>query len=166
MKNLRVSLVAVWFAICLMPLALQGQTNTSGEHFHVETLLIWGTNDPQSPDPKHKPVDAELAKKLEKGPYRWKYYYEVNRQIVALPAGEEKKGIKLSSHLTLDMKNPKDGRIEVVMHGDGKPVSRHAEPFPMGKHFILSGDAKNETAWFAVIKRVEPPAKPEKPAAK
>ena len=29
----------------------------------MEARLIWGTNDDKSPDPKHKPLDGELAKK-------------------------------------------------------------------------------------------------------
>ena len=51
----------------------------------VEVQLIWGTNDPQSPDPKHKAIDADLAKRLSKSPYRWKNYFEVNREVVEMP---------------------------------------------------------------------------------
>jgi hypothetical protein len=136
------------------------------EPMHVEMLLLWGTNDPMSPDPDHKPVDAEMARKLAKSPYRWKYYYVVNRHHVTLGPGETKNGIKMSPKCVLDMTNPADGKIEVTFHGDGKKLLKHNVPFPKGELYLLGGDAKNETAWFVALKRVENPPKAEKPVAK
>src|SRR6185295_5834332 len=41
----------------------------------MEARLIWGTNDEKSPDPKHKLLDGELAKKLRDMPLKWKNYF-------------------------------------------------------------------------------------------
>jgi hypothetical protein len=166
MSKLRFVPGPVLAVLCVLMFASRAQTADSKEPMHVEMLLIWGTNDPMSPDPDHKPVDAELARKFAKSPYRWKYYYQVNRQHVTLGPGETRKGIKMSSKCVLDMTNPADGKIEVIFHGDGKKLLKHNVPFPMGEHYMLGGDAKNETAWFVVLKRVESPPKAEKPAPK
>ncbi len=39
------------------------------------------------PIPSTIPVDEDLAKKLSKSPYRWKHYFEVNRQVVEIHRG-------------------------------------------------------------------------------
>ena len=166
MNKLRFVPVPALTVLCMLLLAVRAYPADSKDPFYVEALLVWGTNDPMSPDPNHKPVDANLEKKLRKGPYRWKYYYQVNRLVVTLAPGETKKGVKMSPKCVLDMTNPGDGRIEVTLHGDGKKVSKHAEPFSKGKHFILGGDAQNETAWFVVLTRIESPSKTEKAVEK
>ncbi|HVU99765.1 MAG TPA: hypothetical protein VHH88_00285, partial [Verrucomicrobiae bacterium] len=37
-----------------------------------EVQLLWGTDLPKSPDPTHKPVDAEVGRKLGSLPLRFK----------------------------------------------------------------------------------------------
>lgn len=152
--------------LCVVFLLSRCQPVSASEPIHIEALLIWGTNDPMSPDPRHVPVDPKLARKLARGPYRWKYYYQVNRVLVSLAPGETRKAVKMSSKCSLDMSNPDDGRIEVTLHGDGKKISKHVEPFPKGKVFIMGGDAKNETAWFVALTRIEAPPKGENTSPK
>src|ERR1041385_2604831 len=50
----------------------------------MEARLIWGTNEDKSPNPNHKPLDGELAKKLREMPLKWKNFFEVNRQIFTI----------------------------------------------------------------------------------
>src|SRR5882672_1242111 len=50
----------------------------------MEARLIWGTNEDKSPDPKHKPLDGEIAKKLREMPLKWKNFFEVNRQVFSI----------------------------------------------------------------------------------
>jgi len=164
MNKLRFAPVPALTILCLLMLVARVYPADSKDTFYVESLLVWGTNDPMSPDPNHKPVDLEGI--LRNGPYRWKYYYQVNRVLVTLASAETKKGVKMSSKCVLDMTNPGDGRVEVILHGDGKKVSKHAEPFPKDKHFILGGNAQNETAWFFVLTRLDALPKAEKPVAK
>jgi hypothetical protein len=167
MKKLLSVTTPLWAAFCLLLVCISSVGVQAGEAMRVETQLIWGTNDPQSPDPKHKAIDAELAKKLSRSPYKWKNYFEVTRQVVEIPASETKKNVKMSDRCTLDIKNLGDGRVEVTLHGDGKVVSRHVEALPDNWPLILAGDAKNDTAWLVVIKKIDGKEhKPEKPAAK
>src|SRR5690348_12385913 len=80
----------------------------------LEVRLIWGTNDEASPDPNHKPIDAELAKKLSKAPSKWKNYFEVCSKAVSLTEGATNK-VSMSKQCDLEMKNLADGRLEVKL---------------------------------------------------
>ena len=37
----------------------------------LQVQLVWGTNDDHSPNPKHKPVEADVRKKLKELPLKW-----------------------------------------------------------------------------------------------
>jgi hypothetical protein len=150
MKRHRIIFMVVWAVIELMALPLLTGA-AHADQMHVEVILVWATNDERSPDPKHKPVDAELAQKLRKSPYRWKNYFEVSRQKLAIPTGQAKKDIKISEHCTIDLKNLGDNWAEIKFYGDGRLISTHKEELPL----TLAGDAKNDTAWLVVIRKVE-----------
>lgn len=164
MKNFRIGWVPCCVALGLLAIGLAGGS-AHAQALKVEAQLIWGTNDPQSPDPNHKPVDADLARQLGKSPYRWKYYFEVNRKIVDLPVGALKSNVPISAHCELDIKNLGTNHVEVTLHGNGKSVIKHSESLANGWRLILAGDAKNDTAWLVVIKKLDPSGKekPEKP---
>src|SRR5579859_7979329 len=120
-----------WSLVCLALLGSAGVASAE-EPLHAEALLVWGTNDPLSPDPKHVPVDTILAKKLagSNSPYKWKHYFEVPpRQPLNISVGETKKGIRISKNCTLDVKNLGKNRVEVHLYGEGKPVLINTEPF-------------------------------------
>jgi len=154
MKNFRIASVPVRVALGLLAIAFLAGT-AHAQNLKVEAQLIWGTNDPQSPDPKHKPIEASLAKKLSNSPYRWKNYFEVNRVVVDVPVSVTKTNVPISKHCKLDIKNVGDNRVEVTLHGDGKPVIGHKGSLANGWQLILSGDAKNDTAWLVVIKKAD-----------
>lgn len=149
-------LAAVRFRMVLAVLAIGFLTgSTHAQPLKVEAQLIWGTNDPQSPDPAHKAIDAHLAKRLSDSPYRWKNYFQVNRVEVEIPVGVTKANVPISKHCVLDIKNLGDNHVEVTLHGNGKRVIRHTESLANGWQLILAGDAKNDTAWLVVIKKVD-----------
>ncbi len=155
MKNFRFASVHFRVAIALLAVGfLAGSARAQA--LKIEAQLIWGTNDPQSPDPAHKAIDAHLAKRLSDSPYRWKNYFQVNRVEVEIPVGVTKTNLPVSKHCELDIKNLGDSRVEVRLHGNGKPVSKHTESLANGWQLILAGDAKNDTAWLVVIKKVDP----------
>lgn len=154
MKNFRIPSVTFCAALGLLAMVLLAGS-ASAQALKVEAQLIWGTNDPQSPDPNHKPVDADLARQLSKSPYRWKYYFEVNRKIVDVPVGAVKSNVPVSDHCKLDIKNLGTNQVEVTLHGNGKRVYSHRESLANGWRLILSGDAKNDTAWLVVIKKLD-----------
>ena len=150
MKRYRIIFTAAWAVIGLMALPLLTGA-ARADQVRVEVTLVWATNDERSPDPKHKPVDAELARKLGRSPYRWKNYFEVSRQKLAIPTGQAKKDLKISDKCTLDIKNLGNNWAEIKLYGDGRLISTHKEELPL----ILAGDAKNDTAWLVVIRNVE-----------
>jgi hypothetical protein len=121
----------------------------------VKIQLIWGTNDQQSPDPKHRAIDDDLAKRLDKSPFRWKHFFVVNQTNIALPMGEAKTGIKMSSHCVVDLKNLGKERFETKLYGKGKLLETRKDSLPKDWPLILAGNAENETAWLVVIKRVD-----------
>jgi len=156
--------VPVWakVAFCVGAMALMSPA-ARAETMRLDALLVWGTDDPQSPNPKHRPVEAELARRLKKLPYRWKYYFLVSKQTVDVADGESKSKISMSKRCVLDIKNLGTNRVEVRLHGDGNPVSVHRESLPMHQLFIVSGDAGNETGWLVIIHRIDPRAEPPPP---
>jgi hypothetical protein len=124
------------------------------EPIRIQVTLVWGTNDPKSPDPKHKAIGAALARKLSKSPFRWKNYFEVHREIVVIPPGIAKVGIKMSDDCVLDIKNLGDSRIETKLYGKGKLLEIRKDPLPKDWPLILAGNAENDTAWLVVIEKV------------
>lgn len=124
------------------------------QDFDLDVQLIWATNDATSPDRRHKQVDAELARKLKKH-HKWKNYFEVSRQQVSVGAGKTR-SVSMSHECTLDIRSLGDGRLEVTLFGNKKPVSKQTAPLPAGETFIVGGDVpENDTAWLIVIKRTE-----------
>jgi hypothetical protein len=121
----------------------------------VELQLIWATNEPKSPNPKHHPVGPEVQKMLEESPYRWKYYFEVNRTVVDVPSDRSLEKVTMSRHCALDIKYLGKSHVQVKLYGDGKLVSMHKESLPL----LLAGDAMNGTAWFVLIRKAPPGAK-------
>ena len=120
----------------------------------LEVQLIWGTNDPQSPDPNHKPVEADVKKKLSELPLKWTNYFEVKRKGFEVPpAGATK--VALSEKGSLEVKNAGHSMIEVLLIGKGKEVGRRTQKLPKGETLVLGGNAPNATAWLVVLKRLE-----------
>jgi len=148
--------VPLWtkVAFCFCALALASRA-AHADTMRLEILLVWGTDDPVSPDPNHRPLDADMVRRLKRQPFRWKSYFLVSRQTVEVADGETKSKITMSKRCVLDVKNLGTNRVEVRLHGDGKPVSVHRETLPMHQVLVLSGDAGNETGWLVIVHRVD-----------
>jgi hypothetical protein len=120
----------------------------------LEAQLIWGTNDQQSPDPKHKAVDPDVLKKLSALPLKWSNYFSVKRQGFAVPAAVPAK-VALSDKCRLEVKRLGGAQIEVALFGKGEQVLRRTQALPKGEILVLAGNAPNDTAWLVTLKRVE-----------
>ncbi|HEY9172323.1 MAG TPA: hypothetical protein VI136_08575 [Verrucomicrobiae bacterium] len=129
-------------------------TVTLASDSKFEAQLIWGTNDSKSPDPKHKPVEAEVQKKLSDLPLKWKNYFEVNRKTMEVPQGESTKAV-LSEKCTVEVKELDGKKVEVSLVGKGEPVLKRTQPLPKGEILVLGGNAPNATAWLVTLKRTE-----------
>ncbi|MDB6024458.1 MAG: hypothetical protein JWM68_681 [Verrucomicrobiales bacterium] len=113
----------------------------------LDLQLIWGTNDADSPNPQHKRIE-------QKFPFKWKNYFEVNRQQVSV-APKAMKAVIMSPHCSVNVSNLADGRIEVKLLGKGKKVRTEIHPLASGM-LVIGGDATNDTSWFVVVKEVKP----------
>src|SRR6185295_16402334 len=63
-----------------------GGLSARGADLKLEAQLIWGTNERTSPNSEHKPIGAELRKKLQELPLRWTNYFEVKRLDIQVPS--------------------------------------------------------------------------------
>jgi hypothetical protein len=120
----------------------------------LEAQLIWGTNDPQSPDPKHKAVDPDVLKKLSALPLKWSNYFSVNRKGFSV-SPTAPATVPLSDKCRLEVKHLGGAQIEVALFGKGEQVLKRTQALPKGEILVLAGNAPNDTAWLVTLKRVE-----------
>ena len=138
--------------VCLCALA-PALAAHAGE-MKLEAQLIWGTNEDKSPDPKHKPIDPQVAKKLERLPIKWKHYYVVTVKQFTVAEGQTNK-ITMSKECDIAVKNVDGTNVELQLIGKGKPAGKVTKGLGKGKCLVTGGDAENFTAWFVFLKQVE-----------
>jgi len=143
----------VWMsvsALCLMA----GLSRSSAADLKLEAQLIWGTNDAKSPDPNHKPVDPDVAKKLKTLPFKWANYYEVTRKQFTVPES----GVRsetMSKECEIQVKNLGKAVVEFSLVGRGEHVGKITQSLPKGELLVTGGNAPNFTAWFVVLKQAD-----------
>jgi hypothetical protein len=164
MKTMRAN-GAFWALLLLVAMAAGGVAR-AGDSLPVELQLIWATNEPRSPDPKHHPVEPDVERMLTNTPFRWKYYFEVHRRVDDIPSDHSLEKIVMSRHCALDIKylgqHSGRERVQVKLYGDGQLVSMHKETLPL----MLAGNAQNGTAWFVLIRKAPDGAKADVAGAK
>ena len=119
----------------------------------VEVVLVWGTSDSTSPDPKHRPVDPDIDKKLKKL-FRWTNYFEVSRKLFTVPETGIT-NVAVSDKCSVEVRRLTGSSVEVGYIGKGKPVERRILVLPRDKPLIYGGEAPNATAWFVILRRLE-----------
>src|SRR4026208_835797 len=76
----------VMVALMMVAFLVLGQTSVGAADMKVEVQLLWGTNDPKSPNPNHTPVEADIKKRLKDLPLRWTNYFLVKKMVVDVPS--------------------------------------------------------------------------------
>jgi len=143
-----------WFALAFSLLIFTGVVARAGD-LKLEAQLVWGTNDEKSPDPKLKPVEAEVRKKLADLPLKWSNYFEINRQRFNVPQGATRK-TALSEKCAVEVKSLEGKKVEVVWFGKkGEVVGKQTQPLAQGEMLVLGGNAPNATSWLLILKRLE-----------
>jgi len=139
-------------AACLLQYVHWGveQARAAGESVY-QVQLIWGTDGEKPKDKPLKEVDPKFKEKL-KGIFKWKNYYEVNRQSLALPNNGSQK-LKLSDKCEIQLQDLGNSRIEIRLFCEGKPVVKKGQTVVPGEPIVLAGDGKDDTAWFVVLVR-------------
>jgi hypothetical protein len=140
------------FLTCLAA-SFFGVANTRAADMKLEAQLVWGTTNSISPDPKHKPVDPELERRLKRL-VKWEHYFEVQRKRFSVPEGEER-DIEMSKDCSIKVKNSGESKVQLNLYGKGKSVGKIGQVLPKGELLVTGGNAENLTAWFVVLRRVE-----------
>jgi len=118
-----------------------------------QVQLVWATDDAKPPAGKnYKPLEPAIRRQIKA--LKWRNYFEVRRIDFSVPAGEAKK-VPISEKCELDLKDLGHSKIEVVLFGKGKEVARVRQALHKGEILVPGGDAPNETAWLAILKRIE-----------
>ncbi len=120
----------------------------------LEAQLIWGTNEPKSPDPTHKPVEPEVKKKLQTLPFKWANYYEVNRVQFTVTQGRTNR-VVMSKECEIVVKNLGNTVVELTLFGRGERVGTITQALPKGELLVTGGNAPNFTAWFVVLRQTD-----------
>jgi len=123
--------------------------NSASTELNLSAQLIWGTNNEKPDDPRLKEITPEVGEKL-RGVFKWKNYFEVNRQNFKVNSPATKK-VKMSEHCEIEVQNLGSSVVEVKLYGKGKLVVKKRQVFKTGELLVLAGDDKNDTAWFVVL---------------
>ena len=134
----------------LLSLLLLGAVSVHASELKLQAQLIWGTNDPKPPKPEHKPVDEATSQRLRKV-FKWKSYFIVNSQTKIVPSRGSNR-FKLSDDCTVEITELEGPKVEVKLIGKGVPVHKSTKELQKGEWFVYSGDDKNESAWFIIIR--------------
>ena len=125
------------------------QVRSGPTDLNLQAQLVWGTNKEKPDDPNLKEVDPSVAEKLRKV-FKWKNYFEVNKQNVTVTVGSPKK-VKMSDDCEIEVQNLGNSSIEVKLYGKGKLAVRKTQKISPSELLVLAGDDKDDTAWFVVL---------------
>ena len=145
-RTIRLGIVAIALGL--------GFATASAAERKMEARLIWGTNGDKSPDPLHKPLEGDLAKKLNEMPLKWKNYFEVTRKVFTVN-DKVYTNIVMSKKCTIEVKDKGNNNVTVKLYGEGKQVNRVDKPLPKGEVLAIGGDDKGNNAWFITVRPVE-----------
>ena len=154
MKNKLISPALLGWATLGVLLLNLTSLRVAAADMKLEAQLIWGTDDAKSPDPKHKPVEPDVQKKLKELPLKWTHYFEVSRQRLDVPKAAAKK-VALSEKCQIEVRNLNGSNVEVSLYGRGEHVWKRTQSLPKGEILVLGGNAPNCTAWLVTLKRSE-----------
>jgi len=152
--NARGILLKCLACVAVGGLALTSPAGLRAADLKLEAQLIWGTNESRSPNPKHKAVQAEIAKRLKDLPFKWSHYFEVNRQRFTVSAAETKR-VQMSDECEITVRQAEDGQVELVLIGKGRRVGKVVQRLPRHELLVLGGNAPNFTAWFVVLRQAD-----------
>ena len=90
-----------------------------------------------------------MVKELRKI-FKWKNYFEVNRQTGVVPSRGTKQ-FQMSKQCVIEITELEGPKVEVKLIGEGKPVNKTVKALSRGEFFTIGGESKNGSAWFVVV---------------
>ncbi|HVM47860.1 MAG TPA: hypothetical protein VMU04_07525 [Candidatus Acidoferrum sp.] len=146
------SALLLWVGVFAFLFCAEARLHAGPLKFQVQ--LLWGTSEDHSPDPKHKPVAADVRAKLKDLPLKWNNYFEVNRTDFDVATTAPSR-VPLSEKCAIEVKSLGGPKVEVTLFGKGKETLRRTQTLGKGEMLVLGGNAPNSTAWLVVLKRME-----------
>jgi hypothetical protein len=131
-----------------------GGTSASAGGAKIEVQLLWGTDAPKSPNPDHKPVDADIKNKLKDSPYKWANYFLVKKLTLVVPSGGSDKQA-VSEKCAIEVRDKGNSMFEFSYFGKDKKVETRTQSFPKGETLFYGGNAPGTNAWMLVLKRLQ-----------
>ncbi len=128
---------------------LLGTGPLTAAELKLELRLIWCTNEKLPPD-KHKEVEPATVEKFRKVPFRWQYYYEINR-VTGTVASRGTKAFKMSEKCTIEITEMAGPKVEAKLIGEGRPVVKTTKNLSPGEWTTIGGDDKDGAGWFILI---------------
>ncbi len=141
----KVLALALMFLIPAMP--------AKAANLKLDIYLVWASNDEKVPNSKFKKLNEEMANKLKKI-FKWKYYFEINKQNGEVQSRSTKK-FNVSKKCDIEITEMEGPKVEVKLFGEGKLINRTIKSLTKDELFTIAGEDKNETAWFVIIKLLE-----------
>jgi acylphosphatase len=137
-------------ALLLVPRAIAG---ASPAEMQFQVHLVWATDDPKPPEGKnYTPLEPEIRKQIKA--LKWKNYFEVRHVDFSVSPATATK-VPISAKCSIEVKDLGNSNLEVVLIGKGKEVARVKQVLRKGEILVPAGDAPNETAWLAILRRVQ-----------
>ncbi len=139
------------FALAILVSNLAVHAAEGAPTYYVQ--LVRGNNEDKPPAPGARLIGPKLSKSLH-SVFRWKSYWEVSRQKVAVTAGEKTK-VVLSKERTveIDLSQPRKRKVTAV--SNDVPVCSTTQT--VGEELTVIGADRDPTsAWFVVVRRDKP----------
>jgi hypothetical protein len=137
------------FAVIAPCPALGGQPEKTT--YYVQ--LIRGNDEGQPPDSGAKAIGPKLSKSLHAA-FRWKNYWEINRQKVEVAAGTKTR-ITLSKERAVEIDLSQPEKRKVMAFSYDKPICVSTQPISKSMT-IIGADRGAKSSWFAVVRRDKP----------
>ena|ERR1041385_4160370 len=155
MKNRLSTLIAA--AALVAAFATFGQTNGQSPakpDKKIEIQLLWGTDAAKSPNPAHKPVEADIQRRLRSSPLKWTNYFLVKKMTVSVPRRQATRQ-PISDKCAIEIQDLGNTMLELSFYGKDKKVEKRKQALPRGDVFVYSGNAPGTNAWLLVLKRLD-----------
>ena len=140
-------------AVMLLIAGIWESSAAASDKFYIQSIKATNVSDP--PAKGAKPIGPKLSDKLSPV-FRWKHYWELERQEVSVREGELKK-LKLPAGLWVELGPIDKDRIEIRLYRGKDLVRKSCHRVHDKMMAILGGDEKEKDgAWFVVVRREEP----------
>jgi hypothetical protein len=119
--------------------------------FYIQ--LVRGSDQDAPPEPQAQLIGDKLGQRLH-GVFKWKNYWEIKREAVALKTGEKaRKQMSPQHDVEIALTGPQE--MTVSMYSNGKLTRKRKQSVETG-FYIAGGDKDDTQSWFIVVRRDNP----------